>query len=53
MITLHYNNTTLQVQEDDSSFRSRTKDVDLNYPQRWYVKAAYSIFGTLVYPFIK
>ena len=34
-------------------FRQRTKDCDLNYPQRWYVKAAYSSFGTIVYPFIK
>ena len=34
-------------------FRKRTKDCDLNYPQRWYAKVAYSILGTLVYPFIK
>ena len=34
-------------------FRSRTKDVDLNYPQRWYMKVAYAVVGTIVYPFIK
>lgn len=25
--------------------RERTADVDLNYPQKWYVKIAYAILG--------
>ena len=33
-------------------FRSRTKDVDLNYPQRCYVTLAYNIVGVIVWPFI-
>lgn len=34
-------------------FRSRTKDCDLNYPQKWYARVAYAVAGTLVWPFIK
>lgn len=26
-------------------YRSRTKDVDLNYPQKWYYRLGYSIIG--------
>ncbi|MBQ3722547.1 MAG: hypothetical protein II851_02445 [Bacteroidales bacterium] len=33
--------------------RSRTADVDLNYPQKWYVRVAYAVVGTIVWPFIK
>lgn len=32
-------------------FRSHTKDVDLNYPLKWWVETFYIIFGTLVYVF--
>lgn len=34
-------------------FRSRTKDCDLNHPQKWYARVAYAVAGTLVWPFIK
>lgn len=33
--------------------RQRTKDVDLNYPQKWYVRMAYGICGALALIFIK
>ena len=33
--------------------RERTKDVDLNYPQKWYASAAYWLLGAVVWPFIK
>ena len=33
--------------------RSSTKDVDLNYPQKWYEALGYGIVGTLVWIFIK
>lgn len=33
--------------------RERTKDCDLNANQAWYAKAAYWVFGALVWPFIK
>ena len=33
-------------------FRARTKDVDINYKQKWYAKVGYAIVGTIVYPFI-
>ena len=33
--------------------RERTKDVDLNYPQKIWVRVAYTITGCLVWPFIK
>lgn len=33
--------------------RSKTKDVDLNYPQKWYASAAYWLLGAIVWPFIK
>ena len=32
---------------------SSTKDVDLNYPQKWYEALAYGIVGALVWIFIK
>ena len=34
-------------------WRSQTKDVDLNYPLTWYEKLGYSVFGVIVWPFIK
>ena len=33
--------------------RSSTKDVDLNYPQKWYIAPAYNVVGALVWLFIK
>ena len=33
--------------------RSHTKDVDLNYPQKWYIKITYAICGNLGWLFIK
>lgn len=33
--------------------KDRTKDVDLNYPQKWYVKTGYAVVGSLVWLFIK
>lgn len=36
-----------------NKWTDRTKDTDLNYPQKWYARVAYSIFGTLVWPFVK
>lgn len=33
--------------------RERTKDSDLNYPQKWYTRVAYSVLGVLVWIFIK
>lgn len=33
--------------------RSRTKDVDLNYPQKWWEKVVYPVFGCIAYIFIK
>lgn len=29
-------------------FRSHTRDVDLEYPQKWYFKIAYNIIGSLL-----
>lgn len=34
-------------------FRSRTKDVDLNHPQKIWEKVVYPIFGSIAYIFIK
>jgi len=34
-------------------WRSRTKDVDLEYPQSWYHKIIYWILGNLFWLFIK
>ena len=34
-------------------FRSHTKDVDLNYPQKWYITALYCICGAIGWIFIK
>ena len=33
--------------------RKRTKDVDLNANQPWYVSAAYYTLGALAWPFVK
>lgn len=33
--------------------RSHTKDVDLNYPQPWYINWAYNVIGCLVWVFVK
>lgn len=33
--------------------RSRTKDVDLQIPQKWYEKIAYPVLGCIVWIFIK
>lgn len=33
--------------------RERTKDVDLNYPQKWYVGLAYFFCGAIALIFIK
>lgn len=33
-------------------FRSRTKDVDLNYPLRWWVALGYNTLGALVWVLI-
>lgn len=33
--------------------RERTKDVDLDYPQKWYLRIAYTVGGVLVWLFIK
>lgn len=32
--------------------RSHTKDVDLNYPQRWWVSLAYNVFGAIALIFL-
>lgn len=34
-------------------YRSRTADVDLNYPQKWYVKLGYFLFGNFALLFLK
>lgn len=34
-------------------FRSHTKDVDINYPQKWYVTFVYNVFGSVALLFIK
>lgn len=33
--------------------RHRTKDVDIDFPQKWYYKIGYSIFGIIALIFIK
>ena len=33
--------------------RERTRDVDIDYPQKWYYKVGYAIAGALVWPFIR
>jgi hypothetical protein len=33
--------------------RNRTKDVDLDYPQKWYYKIGYFFIGLISYIFIK
>ena len=34
-------------------FKSHTADVDLNYPQKWYITALYCIAGMFSWIFIK
>lgn len=33
--------------------RDQTKDVDLNYPQKWYVRLGYAIIGSIALLLIK
>ena len=33
--------------------KARTKDVDLNFPLRWWIEWAYRIAGVLAWPFVK
>ena len=33
--------------------RERTKDVDLDYPQKWWMTLAYNILGSLCWVFIR
>lgn len=33
--------------------RDHTKDVDINYPQKWYAKVGYAVCGSLFWIFIK
>ncbi len=32
---------------------NRVKDVDLNYPQKWYINWTYNIIGVIVWIFVK
>ena len=32
--------------------RERTRDVDLEWPQPWYLRVAYTVIGFIVYPFV-
>ena len=34
-------------------FRSHTKDVDINYPQKWYATFVYDVLGAIALLFIK
>ena len=34
-------------------WRSHTKDVDLEYPQKWYLSILYGVCGCIFWPFIK
>ena len=34
-------------------YKSRTKDVDLNYPQKWYEKLLYNVFGPISWLLIR
>lgn len=34
-------------------WKDRTKDVDINYPLKWYAAVAYAVCGALVWIFIK
>ena len=34
-------------------YRSRTGDIDLNWPQGWIFRLGYTLLGPLVWPFIK
>lgn len=34
-------------------WKDRTKDVDLNYPKKWYILLVYAIFGSIARIFIK
>ena len=33
--------------------RERTASCDLNYPQPWYIRIAYTVVGCIVWPFIR
>ena len=33
--------------------RSHTVDVDLDWPQKWYISLAYAVFGTMAMIFVK
>ena len=33
--------------------RKQTADTDLNWPQKWYIRLGYYVFGIIVWPFIK
>lgn len=33
--------------------RERTKDVDLDYPQKWYYRIGYAVIGTIALIFVK
>lgn len=34
-------------------FKSRTGEIDLNWPQGWIFRVGYALLGPLVLPFIK
>ena len=34
-------------------YKSRTGDIDLNWPQGWIFRVGYALLGRLVWPFIK
>lgn len=33
--------------------RARTKDLDLDWPQPWYYRVGYIVFGLIAWPFIR
>ena len=35
------------------NYKSRTGDIDLNWPQGWIFRVGYALLGLLVWPFIK
>ena len=34
-------------------FRTKTADVDLDWPQNWFFRVGYAVAGAVVWPFIK
>ena len=34
-------------------FRTKTADVDLDWPQKWFFRIGYAVAGAIVWPFIK